>query len=120
MSCANAHHQSDRVIPHLPGIGELLNMRTVTKSRYSSMVAATAVLLTTSAAHARSHSPPHINFDMVVSRGAATCLPNAKARVEVVSNGSVEDLYIFASGLPPKTGFDFFVIQVPKAPFGLA
>jgi hypothetical protein len=24
------------------------------------------------------------------------------------------------SGLPPKTGFDFFVIQVPKAPFGLA
>jgi len=29
-------------------------------------------------------------------------------------------MYISASGLPPKTDFDFFVIQVPTAPFGLA
>jgi len=29
-------------------------------------------------------------------------------------------MFIFASGLPPKTDFDFFVIQVPTAPFGLA
>jgi len=97
-----------------------MNMRVLTKSRYLSTAAATVVCLTTSGAYAQPHSPPHINFDMVVSKGAATCLPNAKARVEIVSNGGVEDMYIFASGLPPKTGFDFFVIQVPKAPFGLA
>jgi hypothetical protein len=97
-----------------------MNIRMLSKSRYFTTAAVTTVLLTTSGAYARPHSPPHINFDMVVSKGAATCLPNAKARVEVVSNGDVEDMYIFASGLPPKTGFDFFVIQVPKAPFGLA
>jgi hypothetical protein len=27
---------------------------------------------------------------------------------------------IVATGLPPNTDFDFFVIQVPKAPFGLS
>jgi hypothetical protein len=95
-------------------------MRLVTKTRYVSAAAAAVLLLTTSGAYARAHSSPHINFDMIVSKGAATCLPNAKARVEIVSNNGVEDMYVFASGLPPKTGFDFFVIQVPKAPFGLA
>jgi len=38
----------------------------------------------------------------------------------VVDDGTAQDLYISARGLPPKTGFDFFVIQVPKTPFGMA
>ena len=29
-------------------------------------------------------------------------------------------MFLVASGLPPNTGFDFFVIQVPNAPFGLS
>jgi hypothetical protein len=29
-------------------------------------------------------------------------------------------MFIVATGLPPNTAFDFFVIQVPKAPFGLS
>ena len=63
-----------------------------------------------------------INFDMVVSAGAKACLPNAHAEVTVKSNGrgDAEDMTIFASGLPPDTDFDVFVIQVPKAPFGVS
>jgi hypothetical protein len=61
-----------------------------------------------------------IKFDMVVSAGAKTCLPNAGAKVRIISTGTAEDMYIEATGLPPNTDFDFFVIQVPKSPFGLA
>ena len=59
----------------------------------------------------------HISFKMVA---ANPCLPDAKAKVEITSDGTAEDMFIVASGLPPNTGFDFFVIQVPTAPFGLA
>jgi hypothetical protein len=63
-----------------------------------------------------------INFDMVVSAGAKVCLPNAHAEVTIKSNGNgdAEDMTIFASGLPPKTAFDVFVIQIPVAPFGVS
>jgi hypothetical protein len=64
--------------------------------------------------------PNRISFDMVVSAGARTCLPDAKAKVNIVSTGTAEDMVIFATGLPPNTDFDFFVIQVPNAPFGLS
>jgi hypothetical protein len=76
-------------------------------------------MLTAGAASAKT---PHkrVEFDMVVSAGAATCLPHAHANVRVVDDGTAQDLYISARGLPPKTGFDFFVIQVPKPPFGMA
>jgi len=59
----------------------------------------------------------HISVKMVA---ANPCLPDAKAKVEITSDGTAEDMFIVASGLPPNTGFDFFVIQVPTAPFGLA
>jgi hypothetical protein len=61
-----------------------------------------------------------IGFDMVVSKGASKCLPDATAKVTVISTGTAEDMFIAAGGLPPKTDFDFFVIQVPNAPFGLS
>jgi hypothetical protein len=61
-----------------------------------------------------------ISFDMVVSQTTRTCLPAAKAQVNVMPSGTAEDMFISATGLPPKTDFDFFVIQVPNAPFGLA
>ena len=59
----------------------------------------------------------HISFKMVA---ANACLPDAKAKVQIISDGQAEDMFIVASGLPPNTPFDFFVIQVPKAPFGLS
>ena len=73
------------------------------------------------AAHAATSTPqPHLDFDMIVSAGAATCLPYAKGEVHVVSLGPVEVMDVVVTGLPPNTDFDFFVIQLPTAPFGLA
>ena len=59
-------------------------------------------------------------FDLVVSAGAKACLPNATAKVSITPVGPVEIMEVSVDGLPPKTGFDFFVIQVPKAPFGIS
>ena len=59
-------------------------------------------------------------FKMVVSAGAKACLPNATAAVKIRSAGSVEIMDVTVQGLPANTDFDFFVIQVPKAPFGVA
>jgi hypothetical protein len=63
-----------------------------------------------------------INFQMVRSAGAvaANCIPNASADVRVSSLGPVEAMTVDIRGLPPNTEFDFFVIQIPNAPFGLA
>jgi hypothetical protein len=61
-----------------------------------------------------------ISFDMVVSKAARNCLPNAQAQIQIGSAGTAEDMFISGSGLPPYTDFDFFVIQVPNAPFGLS
>jgi hypothetical protein len=63
-----------------------------------------------------------ITFHMVRSAtvNAANCLPHAGAEVTDVSSGPVETLTVNAFGLPANTEFDFFVIQVPNAPFGLS
>jgi hypothetical protein len=45
--------------------------------------------------------------------------PNASGRVKIESIGPVEIMDVQVEGLPPNTDFDFFVIQVPHAPFGL-
>ena len=46
-------------------------------------------------------------------------LPDARGRVKIESVGPVEIMDVKVEGLPPNTDFDF-VIQVPKAPFGLS
>ena len=79
-----------------------------------------SALLLIAAGSAYGQNKRHFFFDMVVSKGATTCLPDATARVGVVTNGTFEDMFIHATGLPPGTDFDFFVIQVPNAPFGLS
>ena len=57
-------------------------------------------------------------FDMVPSG----CLPSATGhvKVETKQKGQVEEMDVHVSGLPPNTGFDFFVIQTPLAPFGVS
>jgi hypothetical protein len=59
-------------------------------------------------------------FNMVVSAGAKACLPNASAKVTITPAGAVEFMDVTVQGLPANKEFDFFVIQVPKAPFGVA
>ena len=61
-----------------------------------------------------------LSFKMVVSAGAAKCLPYATARVTLSQYGENQRLHIETAGLPKNTGFDFFVIQDPVAPFGLS
>jgi hypothetical protein len=61
-------------------------------------------------------------FSMVRSSTAvaAGCLPTAKGRVTIHPLGPVESMHVEVTGLPPHTGFDFFVIQVPDKPFGMS
>ncbi len=62
-------------------------------------------------------------FDLVVSKGASTCLPKAHGHATIAAfppGGPVEKLHVELFGLPPKSDFVIFVIQVPKAPFGMA
>jgi hypothetical protein len=60
-------------------------------------------------------------FNMVRNAGLpAACLPYATGQVRVRNIGSTELMRVEVSGLKPNTNYDFFVTQVPKAPFGLA
>jgi hypothetical protein len=61
-----------------------------------------------------------IDFKMVTSAGGQACISDADVDVTIRSFGPFETMDIFGKGLPPNTGFDVFVIQVPKAPFGLS
>jgi hypothetical protein len=63
-----------------------------------------------------------ITFSMVRSSAAVTanCLPNAAAKVRVVTHGQTETMTVNASGLPANTGFDLFILQLPNAPFGVS
>jgi hypothetical protein len=64
-------------------------------------------------------------FDLVPSKGLPAAalngaLKDAHGRVKIESVGPVEIMDVTVWGLPPNTDFDFFVIQVPNKPFGLA
>jgi len=65
---------------------------------------------------------PSIQFNMLRSTAAiaGNCLRLARGDVTVVSLGPVEQMDVDVEGLPPNTEFDFFVIQIPNAPFGMA
>ena len=82
------------------------------------------VFATLAVAMSAGGAPPDrsIAFEMVRSAASVTanCVPDAQADVSVTSKGSVEVMNVKAEGLPPKTEFDLFVIQVPNAPFGLS
>src|SRR5215471_17049056 len=80
---------------------------------------ATGLLLTAAGLTAAAQNT---TFNMVRSAAttAANCIPGATARVTINSLGTVEVMHMEASGLPPLTEFDAFVIQLPNAPFGLS
>lgn len=86
--------------------------------QYVAVAGAFGLLLTASPLAASDDDSP--TFNMVVSAGAKTCLPKATATVRVRPAGPVDIMDVTVEGLPANTDFDFFVIQVPKAPFGVA
>ena len=61
-----------------------------------------------------------VSFPMAVSAGAAACLPYATATVTITPIGPVEIMDVTVQNLPANTEFDLFVLQVPRAPFGVA
>lgn len=79
---------------------------------------AIALLVIPASAWADSDDP--VTFDMVVSAGARNCLPSASGIVTITPAGPVEHMHVHVSGLPPNADFELFVIQVPKAPFGVS
>jgi len=84
--------------------------------------AALSLLFTVSPFAAAADAPDvdSFSFNMVISTGAKPCLPAATATVTITPVGPVEIMDVSVQGLPPKTEFDLFVIQVPKAPFGIS
>jgi hypothetical protein len=85
----------------------------------AALIASGAAVVATTHADAASNTN---TFRMHRSPGivAAGCVPDAKARVSIRRDGPVEKMQIHASGLPKRTDFDLFVIQVPNAPFGVS
>jgi hypothetical protein len=94
------------------------NRRRVT-SLVAVLIASGAAVVATTHADAASKAN---NFRMQRSPGivAAGCLPDAKAHVSIRNHGPVEEMTVHATGLPKRTDFDLFVIQVPNAPFGVS
>jgi hypothetical protein len=86
--------------------------------QYVSAAGVLGLLLSVSPLTASDYDSP--SFNMVVSAGAKTCLPKAAATVKIRPAGPVDIMDVTVEGLPANTEFDFFVLQVPKAPFGIA
>jgi len=99
---------------------EVLNRFVKMKSIALSALAVAA--LASTSALAGNNDENEVKFAMVRNDAGAlqNAVPNARGRVKIESVGPVEIVDVKVWGLPPNTDFDFFVIQVPKSPFGLA
>jgi hypothetical protein len=97
---------------------KIKNLNQFTKMKVAALAALAVAALASTPARA---SNAIFEFNMVRNAGALhNVLPNASGSVKIESVGPVEIMDVIVTGLPPNTDFDFFVIQVPKAPFGLA
>jgi hypothetical protein len=102
------------------------NRERFAKTRIAWFAALALASLTSSSAFAANNNnndDDEIKFGLVRSPGLAnfpTVAPFARGRVKIESVGPVEIMKVTVWGLPPHTGFDFFVIQVPNAPFGMS
>ena len=65
---------------------------------FKTAVIGSALMLMT-AGSASAADQDHISFKMVMSKGASTCLPNAAAKVQIISDGQAKDIIIVATGL---------------------
>jgi hypothetical protein len=98
-----------------------LNLFTKIKTASLAALALTALATTEALAGDENEDGYEFKFDLVRSGGLPTgALPDAQGSVKIESADTFEIMDVKVWGLPPKTDFDFFVIQVPKAPFGIA
>jgi hypothetical protein len=85
--------------------------------------AASASSLSDSLAQSNSDAnvPLHsFNFSLVPSPNIKACLPKAGGSVTITPNSLNDTMKVRVSGLAPNTGYDLFVIQLPKKPFGVS
>lgn len=87
---------------------------------FAALLAVAALILGGFPDAAAAKRPDRLKFDMVVSAGAATCLPDARGHVTVQAQGDNQRMRVEVEGLPPHTTFTLFVLQVPTAPFAMA
>ena len=81
-------------------------------------VAMAAIGLAGMAPLANARANEGITFSMVKSAGAVSCLKaTARGRVTISDLGSVQNMHVEVSSLPPNTDFTLFVISTPNAPF---
>lgn len=79
------------------------------------------LLAATLVAGASAQARPRTTFAMVPSSAAiTTCLPQASAKVTVVSGHVNQVMRVDVSGLAPSTDYDLFVIQIPHSKFGIS
>jgi hypothetical protein len=70
---------------------------------------------------AASKKPGKLDFDMVVSAAAQSCLPNASGHVTLeAAADDNQRMRVKVEGLAPKTLFTFFVLQTPTNPPGFS
>ncbi len=89
---------------------------------HRNLFAATAIAMAIGAvapAAVRAASTNNQLFSMVVSPGAANCLPQASGRVSLVETVGGQRLHVEVFHMPKNLNFNFFTIQVPNAPFGM-
>src|SRR5262249_8215553 len=95
-----------------------------TKMKGIALAALAVTALASTTALAGNKNEEEFKFDLVRNTQFDAQFPNfalnARGRVKIESVGPVEIMDVKVEGLPPNTDFDFFVIQVPHAPFGLA
>jgi hypothetical protein len=86
----------------------------------TAVVALAACAATALPAHAGGKTT---SFHMVRSPAldaVPACVADARATVKIEAKGIAETMTVDVDGLPPYTEFDFFVLQVPNFPFGMA
>jgi hypothetical protein len=104
---------------------KVINRHVNWKTAALATMAAAALTATPALAGDFAREGNEIKFDLIPSAGLPAAalngpLKNARGRVKIESVGPVEIMDVIVWGLPPNTDFDFFVIQVPNKPFGLA
>jgi hypothetical protein len=104
---------------------KIINRRVNWKTAALAALALSALASTPAFAADCQRDGSEVKFDLVPSSGLPAAalngaLKNAHGQVKIESVGPVEIMDVIVWGLPPNTDFDFFVIQAPNKPFGLA
>ena len=103
------------MLSHLP---IRLSRRVLAVTAATGVVAAMGVTVAAVATAApASHT---FSFALKPSAGITACLPHAGGRVTITTGPLNDKMTISVHGMPRRTGFDLFVIQVPTKPFGVS